>query len=56
MLRSVLWILLSVSTMYLENTLLISVCLMFLSSLKKIIREEDSSLALEIIIFMMVLL
>ena len=31
-------------------------CLIFLSSLRKIVREEDSNLALEISVFMIVLL
>ena len=35
---------------------LLSVFCIFLSSLRKIIQEEDSSLALEISVFMMVLL
>ena len=44
----------SVSTM--GNTLLIRVCLIFLSSLRKIVQEEDDNLVLEISIFMIVLL
>ena len=48
--------LISVSTMELGNPLLIRVCFIFLSSLRKIVQEEVSSLALEISVFIIVLL
>ena len=40
--------------MLLGNPLLTSFYFIFLSSLRKIVREEDSSLALEINVFMMI--
>ena len=48
--------LISISTMLLGNPLLIRVCFIFLSSFRKAVQEEDSSLALEISVFMIVLL
>ena len=46
----------SVSTMLLGKLLVIKVCLIFLSSLRNIVREENSNLAREISVFIIVLL